>query len=156
MLCFHHNSQVFQRRMDGSVDFFRNWANYKLGFGSARGEHWLGNDNIHVLTNIHENNQLRIDLEAHTNERAFAQYGNFSIASEADDYRMFVDNYLVSSTVTGMKSRKTFAHWIQRTCTCNTDFAHLSTGKLWWRVTQKSNFYYIGCNYGQFLVRGCL
>ena len=95
-------SQVFQRRMDGSVDFFRNWANYKLGFGSARGEHWLGNDNIHVLTNIHENNQLRIDLEAHTNERAFAQYGNFSIASEADDYRMFVDNYLVSSTVTGM------------------------------------------------------
>lgn len=38
----HLPPQVFQRREDGSVNFFRGWEAYRDGFGKLTGEHWLG------------------------------------------------------------------------------------------------------------------
>lgn len=32
------------------MDFYRDWAAYKQGFGSQLGEFWLGNDHIQALT----------------------------------------------------------------------------------------------------------
>lgn len=34
--------QVFQRRQNGLTDFFRNWADYRIGFGNLEDEFWLG------------------------------------------------------------------------------------------------------------------
>ena len=85
--------------MDGSVDFYRNWANYKLGFGDVNAEHWLGNERINILLSATEvNHELRVDMESVSNEKAYATYGNFSISSEDDDYRLTVLNYIKSST----------------------------------------------------------
>ncbi|XP_070179014.1 uncharacterized protein [Littorina saxatilis] len=33
---------VFQRRMDDSVDFFRDWMDYRIGFGDTKRNFWLG------------------------------------------------------------------------------------------------------------------
>ncbi len=35
-------SQVINRRMDGSVNFYRPWKEYKRGFGNVESEYWLG------------------------------------------------------------------------------------------------------------------
>jgi len=33
---------VMQTRVDGSVDFYRDWASYVNGFGVKEGEFWIG------------------------------------------------------------------------------------------------------------------
>ncbi|EDO33390.1 predicted protein, partial [Nematostella vectensis] len=78
---------VFQRRQDGSVDFYRNWTEYKHGFGGLEGEFWLGLDRIHRLTNAIAF-ELRVGMEAEVGETAHAQYGHFTVAAETDKYRL--------------------------------------------------------------------
>ena len=83
---------VFQRRVDGSVDFYKNWTNYKNGFGNLSGEFWLGLDKIHRLSVIGQS-VLRVDLETFENETAYALYESFSVGNESEAYILNVDNY---------------------------------------------------------------
>ena len=53
---------VIQRRIEnGTVDFYRNWADYVQGFGDLEGEFWYGLENIHCLT-TRDDEELRIEL----------------------------------------------------------------------------------------------
>ncbi|XP_006264900.2 ficolin-2 [Alligator mississippiensis] len=83
---------VFQRRMDGSVDFYRDWKAYKNGFGSKLTEFWLGNDNINILTTT-KLTELRIDLTDFDNNSAFAKYQTFKVLDESQKYMMAVGKY---------------------------------------------------------------
>nr|XP_006131889.1 ficolin-1-like isoform X1 [Pelodiscus sinensis]XP_014433410.1 ficolin-1-like isoform X2 [Pelodiscus sinensis] len=78
---------VFQKRVDGSVDFQRDWDSYKRGFGNRLTEFWLGNDNIHLLTSLGKN-ELRIDLRDFENKKYFAKYESFQISGEAENYKL--------------------------------------------------------------------
>lgn len=84
---------VFQRRQDGSVDFYRNWQDYKVGFGNLEGEFWLGNDNIHRLLAANSHSELRVDLGDFDNETAYAKYSTFMVGSESEKYVLTAVGY---------------------------------------------------------------
>lgn len=52
---------LIQRRKVGLTSFNRDWKQYKSGFGSIRGDFWLGNDHIFRLTR--QPSVLRIEME---------------------------------------------------------------------------------------------
>ena len=83
---------IFQRRIDGSGDFYRDWIDYKNGFGDLNGEYWLGLDKIHRLSASGQN-VLRVDLESFENETRYAIYGKFSVGNEGEKYVLSVGQY---------------------------------------------------------------
>ena len=89
---------VFQKRRDGSVDFFRAWDDYKRGFGNLNGEFWLGLDKIHRLT-VSGGYKLRIDLEDIHGKTAFAEYSSFSVTSERAKYQLNLGSYSGTLTI---------------------------------------------------------
>jgi angiopoietin 2 len=56
------------------------------------GEHWLGNDYIHYLTN-QDNYKLRIDLTDWNKTKKFAEYQYFSIDDENEGYKLTISGY---------------------------------------------------------------
>ncbi|XP_072584753.1 tenascin-X isoform X3 [Vulpes vulpes] len=82
---------VFQRRMDGQTDFWRDWEDYAHGFGNISGEFWLGNEALHSLTEAGDYS-MRVDLRA-GDEAVFAQYDSFRVDSAAEYYRLHLDGY---------------------------------------------------------------
>ena len=82
---------VFQRRMDGTVYFYRNWAQYLKGFGDLNGEFWLGLEKIFRLTKA--NSRLRVDLEDFSGNKRFALYSKFQVRNALTKYQLIVSGY---------------------------------------------------------------
>ncbi|KAI2536320.1 fibrinogen gamma chain [Homo sapiens] len=84
---------VFQKRLDGSVDFKKNWIQYKEGFGhlspTGTTEFWLGNEKIHLIsTQSAIPYALRVELEDWNGRTSTADYAMFKVGPEADKYRL--------------------------------------------------------------------
>ncbi|XP_049625581.1 fibrinogen gamma chain [Suncus etruscus] len=84
---------VLQKRLDGSVDFKKNWIQYKEGFGhlspTGNTEFWLGNEKIHLIsTQSTMPYALRVQLEDWNGRVSTADYSTFKVGSEADKYRL--------------------------------------------------------------------
>ena len=86
---------VIQRRVDGSTDFYRNWAEYKKGFGELSHNMWIGLDNLHALAAAGKNAILHVDLKHYNkgNKTFYARYERFEISGGADGYRLTFGNF---------------------------------------------------------------
>ena len=102
---------VFQRRKDGSENFYRNWADYVAGFGNLKREFWLGLDYIHCLTSAAPRTELRVDLADFQGNYKYAQYLFFSVGNSGTNYRLNIadytgtagDSFLSSYSINGMQ-----------------------------------------------------
>ena len=87
---------LIQRRVDGATNFYRNWTEYKEGFGQLHREHWLGNELIYrlVAQTFLLGSEARFDLQAKgASSRIWAKYSTFVIIQESDGYRLHVAGY---------------------------------------------------------------
>ncbi|XP_062619440.1 microfibril-associated glycoprotein 4-like [Saccostrea cucullata] len=92
---------VIQKRVDGSVIFDRNWAEYKNGFGSTEQNVWVGNDVIHQLTK--ENlSSLYVSITLQNGTTLFQMYDGFSVSNEALKYQLFLTGPATGTLGDGM------------------------------------------------------
>ncbi|XP_071840550.1 uncharacterized protein [Apostichopus japonicus] len=97
--CRGHGWTVFQRRVNGSVDFNRNWASYKDGFGQLDHEFWLGNEKLLYLTKEDRKHRLRIDLVSNSGTTYHACYRIFHIKEEGGMYELHASGFRDNSSL---------------------------------------------------------
>ncbi|KRF79436.1 uncharacterized protein Dvir_GJ20834, isoform B [Drosophila virilis] len=78
---------VIQRRIDGSVNFYRNWSDYQIGFGNNQDEFFIGLETLHQLTSAKEH-ELHIRLTDFANETRFAEYNQFLVGNAQELYEL--------------------------------------------------------------------
>ena len=83
---------VFQRRFDGTTNFYRSWYYYENGFGNTYREFWAGLKMLHRLTKS-GSWVLRVDLEDFEGNVAYAFYDSFRIGDAASSYTLNIGSY---------------------------------------------------------------
>ena len=115
---------VFQRRQDGSENFYRGWQDYEDGFGDLTGEFWLGLKNLNRLTQIGTDNTLRVDLQDFENNQRHSQFAIFNVDSAATNYLLTVDGFIGGSAGNSMTLLTSNTHNGQQFTTWDRDNDH--------------------------------
>ncbi|KAG8546641.1 hypothetical protein GDO81_030159 [Engystomops pustulosus] len=135
-----HDSHVFQRRYDGSVDFLRNWESYKTGFGSHQSEFWLGNENISSITSS-GTWELRIDLQDFGFINYFAKYSSFKVMGESEKYKLVLGGFTGGNAGDSLSihNGKMFSTPDQDNDADPTNCAYVYKGAWWYNQCHSSN-----------------
>jgi len=87
---------VIQRRVDGTINFYRNWNDYKKGFGYYQHEFYQGNDNIYLLSLqglYPKGSLLRIEMNDWKGNSTYAKYSSFELGNENSKYELRIGKY---------------------------------------------------------------
>ena len=139
---------VFQRRMNGTQDFYLNWDDYVRGFGDVSGEFWLGLQKIHHLTA--SSTQLRVDLADFIGIDKYAKYSTFSVGDDDDKFRLTVSGYsgTAGDSIT-LNNNQRFSTKDQDNDAWDGQCVQAHTGAWWYNRCGHSNLngvYYSGPN----------
>uniref|UniRef100_A0A914VFM1 Uncharacterized protein n=1 Tax=Plectus sambesii TaxID=2011161 RepID=A0A914VFM1_9BILA len=84
-----------RKEISQQVDFRRTWAEYKVGFGSLKGEFWIGNDNLAAIIagipSISQKFTVRVDLILCSGQPYWEQYDGFVVGNEATLFKLTID-----------------------------------------------------------------
>lgn len=139
---------LIQRRKVGLISFERDWKQYKSGFGSIRGDFWLGNDHIFRLTR--QPSMLRIEMEDWEGETRYAEYGMFSVGNELNSYKLFLANYSGNAGDSMRYHNNTNFSTINKdNDKCVDDCASLRKGGYWYNCCTDSNLNGVFYRYGE-------
>ncbi|KAI8119952.1 Tenascin-N [Lucilia cuprina] len=90
------------RRIDGSLDFERNWSTYLEGFGNVKSEYWIGLQNLYALTNNNGRQQLYVHLEDFEGETYYALYDNFVVGRANERFKLISLGNYSGTAIDGM------------------------------------------------------
>ena len=132
--------EVIQRRLDGSVNFYRNWTSYVDGFGDPDGEYWLGLKNIHCLTSRVECTELNVSLADFDGVKRFASYSFFSVGNPDTNYTLNVGDYNgTAGDALGVHNGTAFSTYDQDNDLSSDNCAMKFTGAWWYAACHATN-----------------
>ncbi|KAK5598462.1 Angiopoietin- protein 7 [Crenichthys baileyi] len=139
---------LIQRRKIGLTSFNRDWKQYKNGFGSIRGDFWLGNDHIFRLTR--QPSTLRIELEDWEGQTRYAEYDFFTVGNELNSYKLFIANYSGNAGNSLRYHNNTnFSTMNKDNDKCVDNCAALRKGGYWYNCCTDSNLNGVFYRYGE-------
>ena len=140
---------VFQRRINGTQNFYLNWIDYVRGFGGLSGEFWLGLGKMHRLTA--GATELRVDLADFERNMRYAKYNTFSIGDSVSKFNLTVSGYSgTAGDSLAYHNNQAFSTKDQdNDRSSGTHCAQRDTGAWWYNSCTNSNLnggYYLGPN----------
>ena len=139
---------VFQRRINGTQNFYLNWNDYVRGFGDVSGEFWLGLQKIRRLTA--SSTQLRVDLADFNGNAKYAKYSTFSVGDDDSKFRLTVLGYSgTAGNSLSLSNNSPFSTKDQDNDSYGGHCAQIFTGAWWYNSCAHSNLnggYYLGPN----------
>ncbi|XP_052837938.1 ryncolin-4-like [Drosophila gunungcola] len=78
---------IILRRNDGSENFYREWKDYKHGFGQLNNEFFLGLDKIHAMTSS-EPHELLVLVTPLGSKQSYELYDDFKVGPESTNYTL--------------------------------------------------------------------
>ena len=89
---------VIQRnRKNSQLSFYKNWKEYKEGFGDLNKDFWAGFELMHTLTQ-RDQWEMRVDYQKNDKTWSYLHYNNFSVGNASEEYPLNIGGFTEEGT----------------------------------------------------------